>query len=250
MTSVYSNTRNIVQPKFKLPKGIKIDFGQKMDGLKLLKSIPKDVIPLVFFDPQYRTVLDKQSYGNEGARQKGRSELNQMDEKLIRSFVDEIFRILIPSGHLMLWVDKFILCSGLKQLVPIKKLQLVDLITWNKEKIGMGYRTRRTSEYLVIFQKQPIKAKNVWKDHSIPDVWNEKIQDKKHSHQKPYLLQKQLIECVTNIGDFVVDPCSGSYSVMGAVLETKRHFIGCDIKFKDPGYTVVGTDKFMKDIAK
>jgi hypothetical protein len=31
--------------------------------------------PLVFFDPQYRGVLDMLKYGNEGARQKGRFNL-------------------------------------------------------------------------------------------------------------------------------------------------------------------------------
>jgi len=37
-----------------------------MDGLKLLEKLETDSIPLVFFDPQYRTILDKQNYGNEG----------------------------------------------------------------------------------------------------------------------------------------------------------------------------------------
>ena len=37
--------------------------------------------------------------------------------------------------------------------------QVVDLITWNKIKMGMGYRTRRFGEHLVVLQKKPLRAK-------------------------------------------------------------------------------------------
>jgi hypothetical protein len=37
------------------------------DALALLRSLPDRCTPLVFFDPQYRGVLDKLKYGNEGA---------------------------------------------------------------------------------------------------------------------------------------------------------------------------------------
>jgi hypothetical protein len=39
------------------------------NALTLLRSLPDGCTPLVFFDPQYRGVLDKLQYGNEGARQ-------------------------------------------------------------------------------------------------------------------------------------------------------------------------------------
>lgn len=111
------------------------------------------------------------------------------------------------------------------------ELPLVDMITWNKDRMGMGYRTRRFSEHLMIFQKMPVRAKGVWRIHDIPDVWTEKIEngDKNHAHAKPVELQKRLIKAVSNVGDYVVDPAAGGYSVMKAALETDRHFIGCDI---------------------
>jgi len=201
-----------------------------MDGLDMLKKLDADTIPLVFFDPQYRTVLDRQQYGNEGERQKKRAELPQMDERCISKFLKEIERALMPSGHLMLWVDKFILCSGIRaSLLDGCGLQLVDMITWNKAKMGMGYRSRRFGEHLVILQKLPVRAKGVWTLHDIPDVWSEKIVDRNHTHAKPIGLQDKLIEAVTNEGDVVVDPCAGGYSVMRSALRTGRHFIGCDL---------------------
>jgi len=85
----------------------------KMDGLNLLKSLEDNSINIVFLDPQYRGVLDKMNYGNEGERQIGRSKLIQMSEKKITLFIKEINRVLMPSAHLFLWVDKFHLCEGI-----------------------------------------------------------------------------------------------------------------------------------------
>lgn len=229
--NVFSGTRQVMQPIFNV-KGVKLDSKQKMDGLDLLKKLETNSIPLVFFDPQYRSILDKQSYGNEGVgRGKERAELPQMDNKMIKQFLKEIERVLIKSGHLMLWVDKYIVCSGIHSLTQGTELQLVDMITWNKKRMGMGYRSRRYSEHLVIFQKLPVRAKGVWRVHDIPDVWDEKIEngDKNHTHAKPVELQKRLIKAVTNEGDIVVDPSAGGYSVMKSALAMGRHFVGCDI---------------------
>ncbi|MDD6186618.1 MAG: DNA methyltransferase [Oscillospiraceae bacterium] len=191
-------------------------------------------LKLCFFDPQYRGVLDKLSYGNEGkTRGKQRSALPQMTEDIIKSFLFEIERVLTPSGYLFLWVDKFHLCEGISSwFKEDSKMEIVDLITWNKMKMGMGYRTRRKSEYLFVIQKAPKLAKATWTIHNIPDVWEEKV-NKTHAHSKPLGLQKILIEAVTNEGDLVIDPAAGGYSVLQACLETNRLFIGADIETEE-----------------
>jgi site-specific DNA-methyltransferase (adenine-specific) len=200
------------------------------DGLELLKSVNDRVITASFFDPQYRGIMEKMKYGNEGSRQKERAELMQMSEELIQEFIEEINRVLQPSGHLFLWIDKFHLCEGTSQWFKNTQLSIVDLITWDKGKIGMGYRTRRKTEYLLILQKLPLRAKGVWSKHDIPDVWTEKIVEKRHPHQKPILLQTSLIEAVSSENDYILDPCAGSYSVLEACKELKRNFIGSDLK--------------------
>jgi site-specific DNA-methyltransferase (adenine-specific) len=85
------------------------------------------------------------------------------------------------------------------------ELEKVDMIVWDKQKIGRVFRTRRKSEYLMILQKKPIHAKKTWSIHDIPDVWDEKV-IKKHPHSKPVELQKNYIEATTSEGDIVVDP--------------------------------------------
>ena len=34
----------------------------------------------------------------------------------------------------------------------------MDLVTWDKDRMGMGYRTRRVTEYMVILQKPPTQV--------------------------------------------------------------------------------------------
>ena len=153
-----------------------------------------------------------------------------MDEDTIIKFINEIDRVLKESGHLFLWVDKFHLCQGTLSWITDTKLNLVDMIVWDKGKIGMGYRTRRKSEYLIVFQKSPVKAKACWTDHAIPDVWGEKT-PKTHPHSKPVELQRRLIAATTVDGDVVLDPASGGYSVFEACKALGRDFIGGDIEY-------------------
>lgn len=201
------------------------------NGLELLSDINDSSISVTFFDPQYRGVLDRLKYGNEGqARGKARCNLIQMDEETIVKFIHEIDRVLKDSGHLFLWVDKFHLCQGVRSWVTDTSLNLVDMIVWDKGKIGMGYRTRRKSEYLIVFQKSPVKAKTCWKDHAIPDVWEEKTA-KVHPHSKPIELQRRLIDATTIDGDVVLDPASGGFSVLEACKLLHRDFVGCDILY-------------------
>ena len=201
------------------------------DGLELMADIKDESIKTAFFDPQYRGVLNKLKYGNEGqARGKARSSLPQMEEDTIIAFIKEIDRVLEKSGHLFLWVDKFHLCEGALPWFVDTDLNLVDMIVWDKEKMGMGYRSRRRAEYLVIFQKSPVRAKGVWTNHSIPDVWQEKIV-KVHPHSKPIELQKLLIEATSDVGDVILDPASGGFSVMEACRLVNRDFVGGDIEY-------------------
>ena len=68
------------------------------DGLKMLKLLKTDSAALVFFDPQYRAIMDKMKYGNEGSRQSERAALPQMTTLQIQEFAAEIMRVLRPSG--------------------------------------------------------------------------------------------------------------------------------------------------------
>ncbi len=169
------------------------------DGLELLAALKPESIPLCIFDPQYRGVLDKMRYGNEGVSRGRRSSgLPQMSEETIGEFIAGISAALIPSGHLFLWVDKFHLCKGITAWLGDSGLEIVDLVTWDKSRIGMGYRSRRKAEYLLILQKPPTRVGPGWQHDDIPDFVTEKVQRVKNVHPKPVYLQARLIEAVTD----------------------------------------------------
>ncbi len=95
------------------------------NGLQLLAEMPAESVPLCIFDPQYRGVLDKMQYGNEGVnRGQRRSGLPQMSEQTITEFISGIARVLRPSGHLFLWVDKFHLCTGIGPWITQAKMEI------------------------------------------------------------------------------------------------------------------------------
>jgi site-specific DNA-methyltransferase (adenine-specific) len=81
---------------------IKLNDKNSIDGLELLKNVVPESASIVFFDPQYRGVLDKLNYGNEGKKQIKRSLLPQMTEIVIKNFILEISTVLKKSGHLFL----------------------------------------------------------------------------------------------------------------------------------------------------
>ena len=227
---VFSSKRTVSSPATVLPGGLTLNTRQTMDGLAMMRMLPARSVTAAFFDPQYRGILDKLHYGNEGIKRgMARCALSQMEEETIGRFICEIDRVLVNNGHLFLWMDKFHVCSGYSQWLKHTDLKTVDMITWNKGRMGMGYRTRRTCEYLVVLQRPPQQAKGVWRAHTIRDVWEERVAMQGGVHPKPVGLQSALIEAVSNPGDLVLDPAAGSFSVLTACENTGRDFIGCDL---------------------
>lgn len=210
---------------------IAFDARQKMDGLVLLKWMTHNTAALVVFDPQYRGVLDRMKYGNEGVtRERARARLPTLNEYQIARFIEESQRVLKPGGHLLLWISKYMLAEGrhIGLFRYATDLQRVELMHWNKLRPGMGARARNRSQYLVIAQKKPLSAK-VWTDRGIDDSWPESADRSMHPHTKPCQLMSRLTRALTKRGDLIVDPSAGSYLMLEVCKLTGRRFLGCDI---------------------
>lgn len=212
-----------------------------MDGLELLKRIPDASIPYVIFDPQYDHLLQHMKFGykkGEGRMHK-RVALPPQNAMDLWRFGQEIARILKPSGHVSLWMDTHILCETdpLEIFTDAEgntEMNRVDLIVWDKIKMGLGARSRHQCEFFMTFQKNPKRAKGCWNSHSIRDVTPEAVR-KTHPHSKPVGLQAQLIKALVPKGGVVVDPTAGGFSTMIAAHSVGRRFLGCEfLKKNDP----------------
>lgn len=204
----------------------------QMRAWTMLRQLDDRSVKLAFLDPQYRSVLEKLGFGNEGAKQKARAELPQMTDHDIGMVIEQCERVLVPGGHLLLWVDKFAIGSGrhLWYMRFTKAVRVVDLLAWDTGRFGMGRRFRSATEYLVVVQKEPVRAKGLWRDHGMRDFWTEKSDRDNHPHAKPRELTERLIKALTRPGDLVIDPCAGGFGVLDACKKLGRDFIGCDIQ--------------------
>ncbi|MDR1670582.1 MAG: site-specific DNA-methyltransferase [Spiroplasmataceae bacterium] len=114
-----------------------------------------------------------------------------------------------------------------KWLENVDKLKVVDLLAWNKDKMGLGSRFRNQLEFLVLLQKSPYQAN--FPDRRILNIWTEKVNQRIHPHRKPLELLKKLILALTQTEDLIIDPCAGSFSTLSACQATNRNFLGCDL---------------------
>lgn len=207
-----------------------LDAANKGSGLKLLKALPDDAVKTAFFDPQYPGgVKNWKKQRGRTSIQKRRAELKQMSEATIAKFFRELSRVITPSGHVFLWLDNYHVRNGIGHWLVDTDFESVDMITWKKNGLGLGWRARSTAEFLIVLQKKPKRVAGCWSRRDIPSVWEEKVDAKSHVHAKPMELQKALIDATTQPGDLVLDPCAGSFSVMDAALALGRRFIGCDL---------------------
>ena len=177
------------------PAELALNTRLEMDGKHLLDSLPEHVTPVAFLDSQHPNVINQE-------------------------FIPQTARVLIPSGHLFLWIDKFDLLSGYRDWLKGTPLEVVDLVTWYSGETSAGCRTKRSCGHLLVLQKSPRRAKGVWKVHDIPDVWQEP------THKTLGLLTK-LISAVSNEQDVVVDPATGRFPVFSACKQSHRNFLGC-----------------------
>lgn len=212
---------------------IPINTRNRMDAEALLAGIEPGTVATAFFDPQYRGVLDHLKLGNEGkSRQVERSTLAQMSDEQITRIVAGIVQALRPSGHLFLWMDRYHLVEGSHRGWLPAGVEVVSMIVWDKDRMGMGYRARCQSEFLLCIQKLPNRAKGVWIDRAIRDVWREDVgpaPKRNHVHQKPGGLTSRLILATADPDDLVLDPAAGGFDVMKAAMMHGRRFIGGDI---------------------
>jgi len=211
-----------------------VEYGKRYmcDSLGLLGLLGDGVVGMCIYDPQYPKKPGS-SWG-DGSRFRGRFGLPQVSEGDICAVIAELGRVLRPGGHICLWVEKYYVLrrGGIDGWYDSGVMEVVDMCVWNKMRMGVGNRFRRYGEYMYVLQKLPLRAKGVWVDRGIPDIWSERLLGRcVHPHVKPVHLLSRVVSCLTVGGDLVCDPAAGSFVVADICVELGRRFVGCDLVY-------------------
>ena len=210
-----------------LPPDLALDCRLQSDGVEFLRRLPAASFPLVFFDPQYRGVLDHQKYGNEGARQRGapsfvrcgrtRSPLPEGDRP-----GSAAQRSPAAVGGQVPFVYRCAALAGRHRLGSGRSDRL--------EQAAHGHGLPDAPDQRIpagIAQDSQAGQRSL-DGARHPDVWPERLSGT-HPTPNRSACRPHWSVPVTSPGDIVVDPAAGSFSVLEACRSSGRRFLGCDI---------------------
>lgn len=220
------------------------------DYLNIIKNIESNSIDLICIDPPYEI-----NYLN--------NEWDKSNSLNWNVIVDEYFRILKPTGNLIIFQGWSNVSSTIAHVES--KFSLKNWIIWDRIK-GRGAKTNlvSTREDILWFTKsdnytynkiwsnikkktgglgdkngQPNRAlSNIWTDISPIVPWSsERVS---HPTQKPLELMERIVTIWSNENDIVLDTFAGSGSTLIAAKKLNRRYFGCEI---NKSYFDIGTKR-------
>ncbi len=219
------------------------------DCLEYMRTMPDSSIDMIFTDPPYgHNNNNDLIHRREDAL--GKRKTTQEDARPIVNDGEEANAIfqqcLTEYKRILKDCYCFCCCGGGPDpqfarwsLWMDKELNFDQMVVWDKGKMGMGWRYRRSYETVLVAHKGHTFR---WYDNSkkieniirhIPKIIP---QADEHPTVKPVSLSVHFIELHTQPGDTVFDPFMGSGTTGVACVQTGRNFIGCEI---DPTYFAI-----------
>lgn len=213
------------------------------DALEVLKKMDSESVDLLIADPPYNLNKD---YGNK-------SDSQSFDEyiKFTEAWTKETVRVLKPTGTMYIFMG-FRFISYLYQILEQKnKLKFVNWICWYyTQGIGKkkGFSPRhddilmftKTEKYTfnlddVRIPQKYYRSRNNMRGANPGDVWEYSHihycqgNRQKHPTQKPEGLIERMVLASSNLGDFVIDPFSGSGTTLRVCQQLKRDCVGIEL---------------------
>lgn len=193
------------------------------DCLDLLPELEGGSIDVIIIDPPYSTPIVT-AFGREQVKNFGDLSLQAGYFKMLKL---QFERVLKPDGRVFIFCDdKYYPIL----FVAFYNWQNLNLVIWDKGKIGMGNPFRKQHELILYANRSSYEYHRTDQITHYPSILKYAPVDKKlHGAQKPVKLLKDLILGFSNEGDTVLDCFMGSGSTGVACQETKRNFIGMEI---------------------
>ena len=213
------------------------------DCLELMKDIPDKSIDMIIIDPPYSTPTIT-GFGRKQVKNVADLSIQETYMKCLKT---EFERILKDNAPVFIFCDDKYYPSIYRAFY---NWQSVQMIVWDKGKIGMGKPFRKRHELIVYANRETIDYNRSEKITHYPTVLNYKVvtdKEKEHPAQKPTELLEDLIIGFSNKNDTVLDCFMGSGSTGVACINTNRKFIGIEL---DAHYFEIAKERINNALPK
>lgn len=192
------------------------------DCFDTFKRIEDNSVDLVLTDPPYGM-----SFQSGRRKEKHEKILNDDNLEWLPEWCKEIKRVSKEDSHL------YIFCSWHKidvfKIELEKYFKIKNILIWEKNNHGSGdlFGDYAPQYEMCIFINN---GKNLNNGRHSNIIRAKRTNNENHPTQKPVNLMEFLILKSTKQNDLVLDTFGGSFSTAKACHNTKRRFIGCEIK--------------------
>lgn len=218
---------------------------REQEAYEFLKTLDKDSVDLILTDPPYE-ISKPSGYISSLTKPDGSPQskntirrfavdldFGEWDKQNLNllPFLQEMYRVLKPSGTLIMFYDIWKL-ETLKNMMEDSKFKQVRYIEWLKTNpvplnSKINYLTNAREVALTAVKKN----KPTFKGEYHNGIYRYPIyqgKDRIHPTQKSLKLFEELVEIHSNEGDLIVDCFLGSGTTAIAALNKKRNFVGCE----------------------
>lgn len=205
----------------------------------VMRSIPDNYFDAIITDPPYGVA---QPNSIRKVLKNSLAPFNPEWDRVTEDFgwVDQVSRVLRPKGNFLSFVSAF----GVSQLVGAMNyagIKPMRVVVWEKTNIAPNPRPNYNSatEFAVFGRQTAHKAargdyKTTWNGGATRgNIYKSPIctsskERTKHESQKPEFLGRQIIRDLTNPGDRIFDPFSGSGAFLISAVKEGRQAVGVE----------------------
>jgi len=208
------------------------------EGLEFLSGIADNSVDLVLTDPPYEISRSTGFLNSNGEktieRFKMSYEFGEWDERStnLAPFVSEFYRILRPSGTMIMFYDLWKL-TNLAEIMEKSKFKQLRFLEWVKTNpVPINSKINYLTNSREIALSGVKKSKPTFNSQYDNGIYRYPIyhaKDRFHPTQKSLPLFEELIQKHSNEGDLVLDCFAGSATTAIAARNTNRKFIGCEM---------------------
>jgi len=211
------------------------------DCLELMKDIPDKSVDLIIIDPPYSTPVIT-GFGRKQVKNVADLSIQEAYMKVLKQ---EFERILKLNSPVFIFCDDKYFSSIYRVFYNWKNVQM---LVWDKGRIGMGKPFRKRHELLLYANRETIDYNRSERISHYPTILNYKVvpeNEKLHPAQKPKELLQDLILGFSKEKDVVLDCFMGSGSTGVACIKTNRKFIGLEL---DEKYFNIAKERLENEI--